>query len=84
MNKSKKLTKSQTPIKFSGIVVMVDNDYSRCTWKLEKIVQTYPGLDGKIEVVDVKYEPLFMVMSLFGTLYIIFIFVMKKNDKKFI
>lgn len=42
--------------KINDLVLMVDKDLAPLKWKLGKIVQAYPGKDGRSRVFDVKTE----------------------------
>ena len=41
-------TKEEVPLKQSGVVLISEDDIPRGKWKLGKIVDTFPGKDGRI------------------------------------
>ena len=42
------------PLETGDVVILVDENAPRYQWKMGRIVKTYPGLDKKVRVVDVK------------------------------
>lgn len=42
--------------KLDDLVLLVDKDLAPLKWKLGRVVQTYPGKDGRVRVVDVKTD----------------------------
>ncbi|KAG5875871.1 hypothetical protein JTB14_012731 [Gonioctena quinquepunctata] len=55
VRKSKWFEKNRS-VQENDIVVVVDSNDPRNTWPKGRVVQVYPGKDGNIRVVDVKFS----------------------------
>ena len=49
-----KWNKEEIPLKQSDVVLISENNIPRGKWKLGKIVDTFPGKDGRIRTVRVQ------------------------------
>ncbi|GFV83403.1 DUF5641 domain-containing protein [Trichonephila clavipes] len=47
--------RKEASVKDGDIVLIGDNDVKRINWPMAKIIKSFPGKDGRIRVVEVKY-----------------------------